>query len=146
MITRLTKQKLTNKLTCGLTNNQQTTNKQLTTNKNDKNNKNNKNIKKENIIKEKKTFEDIFFENNFSSDLENTLRDFIDMRKAIKKPMTTKALELLLKNLDRLTNLEAEKIEILNQSIEHGWQSVYPLKNKCVENQESWEEWAKKHE
>lgn len=51
------------------------------------------------------------------------------MRKTIKKPMTTKALELLIKNLDKLTNLEAEKIEILNQSIEHGWQTVYPLKN-----------------
>lgn len=52
------------------------------------------------------------------------------MRKTLKKPMTTKALELLLKNLNRLTNSEQEQIAILNQSIEHGWQTVYPLKNE----------------
>lgn len=50
------------------------------------------------------------------------------MRKTIKKPMTTRALELLIKNLKKLTNLEQEQIAILNQSIEHGWQTVYPLK------------------
>lgn len=51
------------------------------------------------------------------------------MRKAIKKPMTAKALELLFRNLKKLTNLEEEQIAILNQSIEHSWQSVYPLKS-----------------
>lgn len=85
-------------------------------------------LKKEKIKKEK-SFQDVFNENNFSNELTNSLKDFIVMRKTIKKPMTTKALELLLKNLDRLTNLEAEKIAILNQSIENGWQTVYPLKN-----------------
>lgn len=85
-------------------------------------------LKKEKIKKEK-SFQDVFNENNFSEELINSLKDFIVMRKTIKKPMTTKALELLLKNLDRLTNLEAEKIAILNQSIENGWQTVYPLKN-----------------
>lgn len=79
--------------------------------------------------KKRKSFEDVFLENHCSKELESTLRDFIDMRKTIKKPMTTRALELLLKNLERLTNLEEEKIAILNQSIEHGWQTVYPLKN-----------------
>lgn len=86
------------------------------------------NIKKEKVKKEK-SFQDVFNENNFSEELTNSLKDFIVMRKTIKKPMTTKALELLIKNLDRLTNLEAEKIAILNQSIENGWQTVYPLKN-----------------
>lgn len=51
------------------------------------------------------------------------------MRKALKKPMTTRALELLIKNLQKLTNLKDEQIAIINQSIEHGWQTVYPLKN-----------------
>ena len=87
--------------------------------------------------KKRKSFEDVFLENQCSKELENTLKDFIDMRKTIKKPMTTKALELLLKNLERLTNLEEEKIAILNQSIEHGWQTVYPLKNKEVQNANS---------
>ncbi len=78
----------------------------------------------------KKTFEDVFSENQFPEELENTLRDFIDMRKTIKKPMTTRALELLIKNLRKLTNLEDEQIAILNQSIEHSWQTVYPLKTE----------------
>ena len=87
--------------------------------------------------KKRKSFDEVLAENNFSEELQSTIRDFIDMRKTIKKPMTTKALELLLRNLEKLTNLEEEKIAILNQSIEHGWQTVYPLKNKEVENANS---------
>ena len=101
----------------------------------DTNNKLNKTKqKKKKVIKKKKTFEDVFIENCFSEELEKTIKDFIDMRKTIKKPMTTKALELLIKNLEGLTNLEEEKIAILNQSIEHGWQSVYPLKSGNLQN------------
>lgn len=116
-------------ITSKITNNQQTNNEQITNNQQQikKDNKEKKDKIKE---KNKKTFEDVFYENNFSKELEMTIRDFIDMRKTIKKPMTTKALELLLKNLERLTNSELEKIEILNQSIEHCWQTVYPLKQK----------------
>lgn len=90
-------------------------------------NKDNRGMGKEE--KKRKTFEDVFNENQFSEDLEATIKDFIDMRKTIKKPMTSKALELLIKNLNKLTNLEEEKIAILNQSIEHSWQTVYPLKS-----------------
>lgn len=98
-------------------------------NDNDDDDKDNEeDIKKKEKNKKRKTFEDVFSENHFSKELENTIKDFIDMRKTIKKPMTTRALELLIKNLDKLTNLEEEKIAILNQSIEHGWQTVYPLK------------------
>ena len=92
-------------------------------------------INKKEKNKKRKTFEDVFAENNFSEKLENAIKDFIDMRKTIKKPMTTKALELLIKNLEKLTNSEDEKIEILNQSIVHGWQTVYPLKQYDSNNQ-----------
>ena len=115
-----------------ITNNQQTNNKQITTNKNEKND-NNDNIKKEKN-KKRKTFEEVLAENNCSEELESSIRDFIDMRKTIKKPMTSKALELLFKNLEKLTNLEEEKIAILNQSIERGWQTVYPLKTNNMRN------------
>jgi len=97
-------------------------------NEHDNDNENEHDIDKKEKNKKKKTFDDVFLENHFSQDLEITIKDFIDMRKAIKKPMTTKALELLIRNLEKLTNLEEEKIAILNQSIEHGWQTVYPLK------------------
>lgn len=92
-----------------------------------------KDIKKEKN-KKRKTFEEVLAENNCSEELESSIRDFIDMRKTIKKPMTSKALELLFKNLEKLTNLEEEKIAILNQSIEHGWQTVYPLKTNNMRN------------
>ncbi len=92
-----------------------------------------KDINKKEKNKKRKTFEDVLAENNLSEELKNTIRDFIDMRKTIKKPMTSKALELLLRNLEKLTNLEEEKIAILNQSIEHGWQTVYPLKNNNIQ-------------
>ena len=109
-------------------NNRTTSEQQVNTNKNVKNIKNVKNDKEYKEKEKRKTFEDVFTENHFSKELEETIKDFIDMRKTIKKPMTTKALELLIRNLEKLTNLEAEKIAILNQSIEHGWQTVYPLK------------------
>lgn len=84
--------------------------------------------------KRKKTFEDVFNENEFSEDFKIVIKDFIDMRKTIKKPMTVRALELLIRNLKKLTNLEDEQIAILNQSIEHSWQTVYPLKNINSQN------------
>lgn len=100
----------------------------------DNDNEKDNDIKKKEKNKKRKTFEEVLAENNFSEELKNTIRDFIDMRKTIKKPMTSKALELLLRNLEKLTNLEEEKIAILNQSIEHGWQTVYPLKNNNIQN------------
>lgn len=88
------------------------------------------NKEKINKKEKRKTYDDVFSEFSFSEELIKALKDFIDMRKTIKKPMTTRALELLIKNLEKLTNLEDEKIAILNQSIEHCWQTVYPLKDE----------------
>ena len=79
----------------------------------------------------KKSFEDVFIEKNVSDEIKKVLNDFIDMRKTIKKPMTSKALELLIDKLRKMSNDKTIQIEILNQSIERGWQTVYPLKNKA---------------
>ena len=125
--------KLLKNLTTGCKKISQLEVKKLNGNNNIINNNINKNIKKEKN-KKRKTFEEVLAENNCSEELEITVRDFIDMRKTIKKPMTSKALELLLKNLEKLTNLEEEKIAILNQSIERGWQTVYPLKTNNMRN------------
>jgi len=57
-----------------------------------------------------------------------TIEDFKTMRKKIKKPMTEKAEELLIKALHRLSDKEEEQIAILNQSIMNSWQGVFPLK------------------
>ena len=58
--------------------------------------------------------------------------EFIKMRVAIKKPLTTRALELLISRLKNLSPYESEQIEILNNSILNNWQGIFPLKNVCV--------------
>ena len=59
-----------------------------------------------------------------------TWKDFKDMRIKKKKPLTDRAEELILKDLDKLSENEKEQIMILNQSIKNCWQGVFPLKNK----------------
>ena len=69
-------------------------------------------------------------------ELRNTLKEFLKMRKSIKKPMTDKAMKLLINKLDKLGANDNEKIEILNQSIFNSWQGVFELKNKRKEVKE----------
>ena len=52
------------------------------------------------------------------------------MRKAIKKPLTDRAMKGILIKLDKFGNSDIDKIEILEKSIENCWISVYELKNK----------------
>jgi len=62
---------------------------------------------------------------------------FIDMRKAIKKPMTEKAMELAIKKLNELAPNDFEKQrQILNQSVFNGWQGLFPLKKSTDERSE----------
>lgn len=60
----------------------------------------------------------------------SSLIEFEQMRKAMKKPMTSKARTLLANKLKELSNDPNEQIKILEQSILNNWLSVYPLKNK----------------
>ena len=64
-----------------------------------------------------------------SAELQEPLRDFVEMRKAIKKPITTKGLELAVKKLRQMAKSTAEAIEIINQSIMNSWQSFYAIKD-----------------
>lgn len=72
--------------------------------------------------------------NSYTKNLElrNSLKEFLKMRKSIKKPMTDRAMNLLINKLDRLGSNDNEKIEILNQSIFNSWQGVFELKNKEI--------------
>lgn len=63
-----------------------------------------------------------------SSELRLRVEAFIEMRKKIKKPLTLKALQLVMVRLSELSILEEDQIKILENSIVGGWQSVYPLK------------------
>lgn len=70
--------------------------------------------------------------NSYTQDqgLKNAILEFIKMRQRIRKPMTNYALSLMLKKLDKLGSTTKLKIDVLNQSIENSWQSIYELKNK----------------
>ena len=106
--------------------------------KQDSNTLNKLNETKQNEISKKeikkKSFEDVFSEKNTTEELQKVLRDFIDMRKAIKKPMTSKALELLIDKVRKMATDVGTQIAIINQSIERGWQTVYPLNTKKETN------------
>jgi len=64
------------------------------------------------------------------SDFEKVITDFKEFRKSVKAPMTDRAVELLLIDLQKLApDDERRKIEILNQSILKNWKGVFQLKD-----------------
>ena len=92
-------------------------------------------IDKDSIDKSKKEkkkketdFDKLINENFTDEELKNTIYEFIKMRKAIKKPLTTRGLELMIKKLYTLTTNIDEQIQILNNSIMNNWQGIFPLK------------------
>ena len=80
------------------------------------------NTKKSNTKNKKLNINNLI--DNYTNDIElkEALLDFAEMRKAIKKPICTESDTSL-------------KIACLNQSIEHNWQSVYPLKQNGLKQQ-----------
>jgi DNA-binding PadR family transcriptional regulator len=54
-------------------------------------------------------------------------KDFEEHRRKLRKPMTDKAKALILSKLMEYGKTDEEKIAILNQSIERGWQGVFPI-------------------
>lgn len=76
----------------------------------------------------------IYIEN---SELNSAIIAFVDYRKRIKKPMTEKAVELMIKKLNDLSPYIEDQIEILNQSILNGWQGIFPLKKESYSSSRS---------
>ena len=68
---------------------------------------------------------------NISSPFQTALKDFEQMRRKIKKPMTERARELLLLELDKIAATDIEKIAILNRSVMNCWQGVFALPNEA---------------
>lgn len=61
-------------------------------------------------------------------ELRRALEDFRQMRERLRKPLTGRAVELTLSQLDGLSGGdEALKILILNQSVVRSWQGIFPL-------------------
>jgi hypothetical protein len=94
-------------------------------------NSNTKNKEKDNNKKEKESnLDKIINSYTNNNDLAETIKDFIKMRKTIKKTVTDRALKGILTKLDKFGNSDIDKIEILEKSIENCWIGVYELKNK----------------
>mgnify|MGYP007069469322 CR=1 FL=1 len=85
---------------------------------------------KDRLGKDRISKDNIYSVYSQNSELVQALEDFEKMRKSIKKPLTEKAKQMLLAELDRLSNDDNTKIAILNQSIFHNWQGVFPLKTE----------------
>lgn len=67
-----------------------------------------------------------------NSKLKDTIFDFIKMRKLSKKPMTDRALSMLLNKLSKYN--DEIKIKMLEQSIMKNWLDVYELKSDNTYN------------
>jgi hypothetical protein len=94
-------------------------------------------IEKENIIKEKEisgkpktNFDLIIEKESFSKETVERLNDFIKMRKSIKKPLTDRALKIIVNKLKKIAKSEEEMQFILDRSILNSWQDVYELKSE----------------
>lgn len=100
--------------------------------KEDTNNTQIEHVEKTTCRKKKKTisYDEQIAEYTQNEDLQNALKAFVQMRSFIKKPMTEYALKLMLKKLDELGNNDTTKIAIINQSITHNWQGIFPLKDE----------------
>ena len=82
--------------------------------------------------KEKKDISSLRSEISYVADpeLNAAILDFITYRKAAKKPMTDRAISMLLTKLDSMASTTAEKVAILQQSIFRGWTGVFPIKRE----------------
>lgn len=61
-------------------------------------------------------------------EIKKAFYDFIKMRKAISKPLTTRGTELAIQKLYKLSNIKEEQILILNNSIMNNWRGLFELK------------------
>jgi hypothetical protein len=61
---------------------------------------------------------------------------FVEMRKRIKKPMTTRARNLILAALDRMRAKGIDITEVLDNSTRNNWQDVYEPKNRADQGSE----------
>lgn len=62
-----------------------------------------------------------------NKELDTAIKDFIEHRKKMRKPMTSKAVDLFIKRLKQLSISEQNQIQMVNTAIERGWMTVYPV-------------------
>ena len=84
-------------------------------------------IGKDSLKEKERKIDDII--NELPERLREPLREFVKMRKAIKKPVTTHGLDLLVDKLRKLSDGSANRaVLIVNKSIANSWQGFFELK------------------
>lgn len=59
--------------------------------------------------------------------LDRSIKNFIESRRKMRKPMTDNAIDLFCRHLEKLAPADhEEQITLINTAIERGWQTVYP--------------------
>ncbi len=96
-----------------------------------------KNTNKELRKKERKTttFDDIFEKCQVEPELREALLEHIKSRKLNGRKMTDRALELEIAKVRRMEPTIAGQVAVVEQSIENGWQGLFPLKSEISEAQ-----------
>jgi hypothetical protein len=59
---------------------------------------------------------------------------FMEMRRTIKKPMTERAISMVINRLEKLKQNGHDVNACLDQSTLHCWQDIYPLKDTEIPN------------
>lgn len=114
----------------GVENVRQLSTKESSTDKSNTDKSNTNNKKKEG---KRAGYDEIINGYTDNAELRSAIVEFVKMRKMMKKPLTNRALSLLLtskKGLDGLASNDAEKIDIVQQSIMRGWLGFFPLKDR----------------
>lgn len=103
-------------------------NKNKNTNKN--NNKNNNIYNTEQApSSERSLIDSMLSEYTKNDSLITVIKDYAKFRKAIKAPLTERALRICLNKLNELADTDEQKIAVVEQSIERGWKGLFPLKD-----------------
>lgn len=96
--------------------------------------KRNNNITNNNIInnnkerKKESSYDQIINELVSDEEVKKEIIEFIKMRSFIKKPMSDRALKMLINKLNKISSSKDEQIQILEKSIINNWSDIYPIK------------------
>ena len=91
---------------------------------------NNTNINNKEERKKETNYDKIINSMVEDEEIKNSIYEFIKMRKLIKKPMTDRALTMLINKLEKLSSDKDIQIKILEQSILKNWTDIYPYKEE----------------
>ena len=89
---------------------------------------NNTNINNKEERKKETNYDKIINSMVEDEEVKNSIYEFIKMRKLIKKPMTDRALTMLINKLEKLSSDKDIQIKILERSILKNWTDIYELK------------------